>query len=76
MSKKLWMMMVVCFCMMSMIWAKVIFSDVSVEHWAYGFIEKMQNSNVINGYPDNTFQPEARVKNGRVYKNGFYDGVA
>ena len=53
---------------MGVVLAVVKFTDVKVEHWAYEFIEKMQYSNVINGYPDNTFQPDVKVKTGEFIK--------
>ncbi len=37
------------------------FSDVGTEHWAYEYINKAQNTNIINGYGDSTFKPENRV---------------
>lgn len=36
------------------------FTDVS-GHWAVKYIEKWENANVINGYPDNTFRPENKI---------------
>ena len=33
------------------------FSDVGTEHWAYEYINKAQNINIINGYGDSTFKP-------------------
>ena len=37
------------------------FSDVDTNHWAYDYINKAQNINIINGYGDSTFKPENTV---------------
>jgi hypothetical protein len=37
------------------------FSDISDEHWAYGYVIEMANRGIINGYADGTFRPEAFV---------------
>jgi uncharacterized repeat protein (TIGR02543 family) len=37
------------------------FSDVAADNWATGFINVASQSNVITGYPDGTFRPEATV---------------
>ena len=37
------------------------FSDVDTEHWAYKYINKAQDINIINGYGDSTFKPENSV---------------
>ncbi len=37
------------------------FSDVGTEHWAYEYINKAQDINIINGYGDSTFKPENSV---------------
>ncbi len=38
------------------------FTDVSQSHWAYDYVDKIQGSNIINGYPDGTFKPDNMVK--------------
>ncbi len=38
------------------------FSDVKDGHWASVFIEKLNSTEIINGYPDGTFKPQANVK--------------
>jgi len=38
-----------------------IFSDVSPDHWASGYIEKARDLGIINGLGDGTFLPEADV---------------
>ncbi len=37
------------------------FSDVDTNHWAYDYINKAQDINIINGYGDSTFKPENTV---------------
>jgi len=37
------------------------FSDVSPGHWAYATIERATRAGLIEGYPDQTFRPEALV---------------
>ena len=38
-----------------------IFTDVAANHWAKSFIDSAVKAKVINGYPDNTFHPEANA---------------
>ena len=38
------------------------FSDVSSKHWAFAFIDTLKTSEIIGGYPDGTFRPQANVK--------------
>lgn len=40
--------------------AQAKFTDVQ-GHWAQGCIEALAKQNIINGYPDNTFRPDATV---------------
>ncbi len=44
------------------------FSDVPDTHWAIRYIDSMQYTNIINGYEDGTFKPEAEVKTGEFIK--------
>ncbi|MBQ7950240.1 MAG: S-layer homology domain-containing protein [Clostridia bacterium] len=37
------------------------FSDVEVDYWAVSNIVAAKNMNIINGFPDGTFQPQANV---------------
>ena len=37
------------------------FSDVSAGHWASGYINYASKLEIINGYPDGTFRPDATV---------------
>ena len=37
------------------------FSDVPATHWAYGAINWMANNNILNGFGDNLFKPDAPV---------------
>ena len=37
------------------------FSDVATDYWAVSNIVAAKNMNIINGFPDGTFQPEASV---------------
>lgn len=38
-----------------------VFTDVTVEHWAYTYIVSLKNKGVINGYADGSFLPENPV---------------
>lgn len=37
------------------------FGDVTSLHWASGYISYLKESEIINGYPDGSFRPEANV---------------
>lgn len=37
------------------------FSDVPVGHWAAGYLNVIKHQNIITGYPDGTFKPDATV---------------
>ncbi len=39
----------------------VRFSDVPANYWAYDYIQKLANSQVISGFPDGKFRPEEPV---------------
>lgn len=38
-----------------------VFTDVSAEHWAYGFIASASAKGWVSGYPDGTFRPDAHI---------------
>ncbi|WKA57796.1 S-layer homology domain-containing protein [Planococcus shenhongbingii] len=38
------------------------FKDITVKHWAYPNILLAVNQGFVNGYPDNTFKPENKIK--------------
>lgn len=40
---------------------KLSFSDVTAEHWAYNYIDKLIDKRVLNGYDDGTFRPSQSV---------------
>lgn len=44
------------------------FKDVATNHWAYQSISKLSNSQIINGYKDNTFKPEQKVTRAQAAK--------
>ena len=44
------------------------FRDVPASHWASGFVAYCATRNVINGYPDGTFLPEANVTGAQIAK--------
>ena len=48
------------FCMLTMS-VSCAFTDLSSEHWAYNAIEKMVDDNVLSGYNDGTFKPDAPI---------------
>ncbi len=35
------------------------FTDLPKSHWSYPYVQIMHGAGIINGYPDNTFRPEA-----------------
>ncbi|MGM0792472.1 MAG: S-layer homology domain-containing protein [Bacillota bacterium] len=41
---------------------KVPFKDITPQHWAYTNIQIAVEQKIINGYPDNTFKPENKIK--------------
>ncbi len=45
-----------------------VFSDVSEEHWAAGYIQIAKENGILNGYPDGTFLPEHSVSYAEVLK--------
>jgi hypothetical protein len=44
------------------------FTDVSLEHWAYGYIRWAYCQGIISGYSDGTFRPENPTTRGQVAK--------
>lgn len=42
------------------------FSDVTATHWASGYINVCTSKDIIKGYPDGTFGPEANVTNAEM----------
>jgi len=45
-----------------------LFSDVSENHWAAGYIDIVKAYKIVNGYPDGTFRPEEEVTYAEVIK--------
>ena len=46
----------------------VEFSDVSKEHWAYEYINKLSNDGVINGFEDGSFRPSETLTKAQFIK--------
>jgi hypothetical protein len=46
----------------------VYFSDVTPEHWAYGYIKWAACQQIVGGYSDNTFRPDNLTTRGQVAK--------
>jgi len=44
------------------------FSDVAASHWATGYINLAHSKNIVNGYPDGTYKPEAQVTHAEALK--------
>ncbi len=44
------------------------FNDLSNNHWAYQYINELSNKNIINGYNDGTFKPNATITNAEFIK--------
>lgn len=38
------------------------FPDVKTDHWAYTYIDKLSDNNIITGYDDGQYRPDASVK--------------
>ncbi len=39
-----------------------MFRDINANHWALSYIDSLKSSNIVAGYPDGTFRPQANVK--------------
>ena len=46
----------------------VTFTDVTEEHWANEYIMDLAEKEVVNGYPDGTFNPEGTISRGEFLK--------
>jgi len=46
--------------------AEATFPDVSSDHWAYKYIEYVAGNNVVEGYPDGSYQPDWDVTRGQM----------
>ncbi|PSL48415.1 S-layer family protein [Salsuginibacillus halophilus] len=46
--------------------AQAAFDDVSSTHWAKSSIEQMVEKEIINGYPDGTYRPDASIQRQHV----------
>ncbi len=44
------------------------FEDVSPNEWYYDYLQVLTEKNIINGYEDNTFQPQKNITKGEVLK--------
>jgi len=44
------------------------FKDVSSDHWAYKYIDKLSNDGVINGFEDGTFKPSETLTKAQFIK--------
>ncbi|MBE0447478.1 MAG: S-layer homology domain-containing protein [Actinobacteria bacterium] len=44
------------------------YTDLSASHWAFTFISKAIAGELMNGFPDNTFRPDARTTRAQVAK--------
>lgn len=38
------------------------FRDIDYNHWAYSYVIKLSNKNIIDGYEDKTFRPDNKIK--------------
>lgn len=57
------------------------FSDIKDNHWAYSYVENLNSTGIISGYPDGTFKPENTVTREEFIKMvisaaGLYDSAA
>ncbi len=46
----------------------VSFTDINESHWAYENIKKLVEAEIIDGYPDGTFQPEGYITRAELVK--------
>lgn len=64
--------LIICFSTVQFIYADETapstFSDLNKDHWAYESIQKMTDAKIINGYPDNTFRPDAYINRAELIK--------
>ncbi|HZD60112.1 MAG TPA: S-layer homology domain-containing protein, partial [Anaerolineae bacterium] len=44
------------------------YTDLSTSHWAFDFICKTVAGGLMNGFPDNTFRPDAKTTRAQVAK--------
>jgi len=44
------------------------FSDVKDAHWFYDYVMELSEAEVVSGYPDGTYLPEAKVSTGETLK--------
>jgi len=44
------------------------FTDVPIDHWAYGYVETVFSNGVVSGYADGTFHPGAAVIRAQISK--------
>lgn len=40
---------------------KLPFTDLPLDHWAYGYVKKLYEAKISGGYPDGTFRPEKNI---------------
>ena len=48
--------------------AEAVFADVSANAWYYTYVMACAGRDVINGYPDNTFKPDAQITRSEAAK--------
>ena len=46
----------------------VTFSDLPADHWAIQYITELTEKEIVNGYPDGTFNPEGTIARGEFLK--------
>jgi hypothetical protein len=46
--------------------AQPVFPDVPVDHWAFKYIEFARSQEIVEGYPDGTYKPEAALDRGQM----------
>ncbi|MBQ4110330.1 MAG: S-layer homology domain-containing protein [Clostridia bacterium] len=47
---------------------KITFSDINKEHYAYDSVEYLASKNIISGFPDGSFRPDANVTRAEFMK--------
>ncbi len=65
--KKMVIAVIISLIISSLVYAKE-FSDVSTDHWAYGYINYLTENGIASGYPDGSFKPNDTITRAEFFK--------